>query len=97
MACGTMQRLVFARIMLCAKWIRSADTSAIQRLAQEPLEILRFAQLDQATQRAVGICCCRVYQEARLVFSIFCLSVDPFANTGSIVATLERKLSDPGS
>lgn len=79
MAGCCVQALILLWIVLGAEWIGGADSCPAQCLREQSLQILRFTQLYQPPQGAIGVGCGGVDDETGLVaVSVTMASVSDF-------------------
>src|SRR5438445_635881 len=89
-----MEGAVFLGIMLGAERVRGADLRAVQGLLQQAPEVLRLAEIDEATQGPIGVGGCRVDEDASLRTLAQGISIDSLADTRGVVAAFQRQLTN---
>ena len=89
-----MKGAIFLGIVLGAERVRRADLRAVQGLLQQAAEVLRLAEIDEATQRPVGVRRRRVDEDAGLRALARGIGIDSLADTRGVVATLQRQLTN---
>lgn len=89
-----VRRAIFARIVLRAQRTGRAYLRSVQRLPEQSPEVFRFAEIDKAAQRPIGVGGGRVNENARLGIRTRQIGVDAFADARCVVAAFQREFAD---